>query len=514
MLFPGALFWIGFGVGRLMNGKQTYLFKNPQRSGRLSALAISLAVAAVTAVFIWARASQPVDGTRLLTTSMIWKENGVVIVENGGSPSGLQSGDLVTAVDGIEMETWARALFNPRMPRPAYEIGSPVEYTVVRGGQTRQVAVSPVLFSFRSVLADYWGVLFFALVAQLVGTFVFIRQQDDPAARILFIWAWLTCHTYAWSLGLQLSDLIQGSIFWLYSILTPVSWLLFWCASLHFGLVFPQKVTFIEQHPGRLRWIYLGAFLFFFSLTGLEWLQTRSVLAWIGSWNRVGYLISFLYLAAMVVFILWSYRHSRVPGSREKIRWVVYGGLVSGLGGLLLWILPPLIFGKPLISVNLLGVMASIFPITMAIAVWRHHLFDIDQLINRTLVYTLLTVILGLIYFGMLILLQMIFRNLAGEQDQITLVISTLSTVMLFTPLRDWLQRTIDRRFYRRKYDAQKTIERFAYLVRDEVELEAIEKALMEVVDNTLQPKQAALWMRSSTQDQQKNKAKQSSTTR
>ena len=146
----------------------------------------------------------------------------------------------------------------------------------------------------------------------------------------------------------------------------------------------------------------------------------------------------------------------------------------------------------------MLGVIVSIFPVTLAIAVLRHKLFDIDQIINRTVVYALLTTILGLIYFGTVVTLQYFFRTMTGERSQLTLVFSTLTTVVLFTPLRELVQKMIDRHFYRRKYNAQQTIERFAVLVRDEVELEAIEGALLSVVDNTLQPKQALLWLRKS----------------
>jgi len=297
-------------------------------------------------------------------------------------------------------------------------------------------------------------------------------------------------------MGLQLSDIIQSNLFWLYSILTPVGWLLFWCASLHFGLVFPHDVALSGRLRIKPRWIYLTAFLIFIILSGLEYLRTRSVLAWIGSWSKVGYLISLLYLGLMIALVIWSYKSTREPAARQKIQWAVFGAFVSGFGGLVLWNLPPLILGRPIISANMLGLIVSIFPITLAIAVLRHRLFDIDQIINRTLVYTLLTTILGLIYLGTVVMLQFVFRTLTGELNQLTLVFSTLTTIVLFTPLREQIQKTIDRHFYRRKYDAQLTIERFAVLVRDEVELEAIEKALLTVVDNTLQPKEAQLWLR------------------
>ena len=301
-----------------------------QRANRLWVVVIAMTMAAVTIAFAWLRFSRPVDGTCLDTTASIWKQDGVIITENGGSTSGLRTGDLVTAVDGVSMQAWVQALFNPKASHPAYRLGTPIQYTVVRDGQPQQVEVMPVMFSLKSVLSDYWGALLFALVAQVVGTFVFIRRPDDTAPRILFVWSWLTCHTYAWSLGLQLSDIIQGNYFWLYSILTPVGWLLFWSATLHFGLVFPDEVVRSVSRPGRWLWIYLSAFLLFFVLSGWEYLRTGSVLAWIGSWSQVGYVISIIYLGLMIGLVIWSYQRTREPAAAPKDPmgrvWGVYFG--------------------------------------------------------------------------------------------------------------------------------------------------------------------------------------------
>ena len=128
----------------------------------------------------------------------------------------------------------------------------------------------------------------------------------------------------------------------------------------------------------------------------------------------------------------------------------------------------------------------------------RYRLYDIDVLINCTLVYGLLTVMLGLIYFGGVATTRAIFRALTGQeqQPQLAVVVSTLVIAALFMPLRGRIQSFIDRRFYRSKYDARKTLEAFSAKLRDETDLDALSEDLVGVVRDTMQPAHVSLWLR------------------
>ena len=169
---------------------------------------------------------------------------------------------------------------------------------------------------------------------------------------------------------------------------------------------------------------------------------------------------------------------------------VLKNTIFSPLGGVSwgLWI------GYLLVAVGGLG-----GPISIGIAILRYRLYEIDTLINRTLVYGSLTATLIALYFGGIVVLQRLFVLLTGQQSTLAVVASTLAIAALFNPLRRRIQGFIDRSFYRRKYDAVKTLEAFSAKLRDETDLEALNAELVEVVRETMQPSHISLWQRPDT---------------
>ncbi len=205
----------------------------------------------------------------------------------------------------------------------------------------------------------------------------------------------------------------------------------------------------------------------------------------------------FILLACMVAvslsLILRFYR-SRSE-ERLQMKWFTYAATVVLPTPLLLSVLAPAAYEVLGPFVWTLAFLS--LPVSAAVAILKYRLYDIDLLINRTLVYGALTVSLVLVYLGGVVGLQYVFRTLTGGESQLAVVASTLVIAALFNPLRGRIQRFIDRIFYRRKYDAAKTLEKFGSRLRDEMDLNDLSDGLTSVVRETLQPAHVSLWLRS-----------------
>ena len=219
-------------------------------------------------------------------------------------------------------------------------------------------------------------------------------------------------------------------------------------------------------------------------------------------------MVSLWVFIGMVVSLVWSqvyrYRVVSSKAQRRQTKWVVFGTTLA-LAGSFPFQLPldlSLIGGgTPFVLLLLkMGFALSflLVPLSIGVAVLRSHLFDIDVLINRTLVYGLLTALLLAVYFGGVTATQAIFQTLTGQeqQPQLAVVVSTLIIAALFNPLRRRIQGFIDRRFYRSKYDARKTLEAFSAKLRDETDLYALNSELVSAVRETMQPAHVSLWLR------------------
>jgi hypothetical protein len=182
---------------------------------------------------------------------------------------------------------------------------------------------------------------------------------------------------------------------------------------------------------------------------------------------------------------------------RQQTKWFTYAAAVAASGAILKFII-----SEPL-DLMWLGGVAYAFvliglagmPIAMGIAITRYRLYEIDLIINRTLVYGTLTAMLVALYFVGIVVLQRIFVTLTGQQSTLAVVASTLLIAALFNPLRRRIQSFVDRRFYRSKYDARKTLEAFSTRLREETDLDSLNKELVGVVRETMQPAHVSLWL-------------------
>ena len=276
---------------------------------------------------------------------------------------------------------------------------------------------------------------------------------------------------------------------------------------LSFGYTLPDG-RFI---PGFTRWLALGWIIV--SLVPIPILGVVNHFSY--WWLSLPYtLVRIAFYCSLALALLYRYRRRSTPVQRQQIKWVVFAativvGAVS-LENLGLHVLPsafPALAVSPqlqqLVRVLALYLLSALIPLSIGIALLRYRLWDIDILINRALVYGSLTALLALVYFGLVIGLQSLVRLFTGQvsQSPVVIVASTLALFALFQPLRRRLQKIIDRRFYRIKYDAAKTLAAFSATLRDEVDLSRLSEDLVAVVQETMQPAYISLWLRPTAQN-------------
>jgi len=208
-----------------------------------------------------------------------------------------------------------------------------------------------------------------------------------------------------------------------------------------------------------------------------------------------GVVLAAVLLAAVVSLVA---RFQRAVGvERQQLKWFAYG---VGLLPLLAVVGPIADAAGPVAGVLVFPVLVSGVPVAIGVAVLKYRLYDIDRIINRTLVYGLLTALLGAIYAGIVLGLGQVFGGIGGEPPSGAVAGATLAAAALFQPARRRIQQAVDRRFNRRKYNAAKTIEAFSTRLRDQIDLDTLSTELLAVVDQTMEPTQVSLWLRPSTQ--------------
>jgi len=268
-------------------------------------------------------------------------------------------------------------------------------------------------------------------------------------------------------------------------------------------LGFTSTILFLYLFPdGRFvpRWALFPALVWIANDTVSVFLPDVYEPRWL-QW--VGFIAFLVPALCAVGSQIYRYRRTSDPVQRQQTKWVVFG-IAVGFGGYLMLVLfQGIFFGfgqlGPLNAMFFQGAILLLFlaiPLSIGAAILRSRLWNIDVVINRTLVYGPLTVTLAAVYLGGVVSLQTVFRYLTGQGSQLAIVASTLAIAALFNPLRRRVQSFIDRRFYRRKYDAAKTLEAFGAKLRDETDLDSLSGDLVGVVRETVQPAQASLWLR------------------
>jgi hypothetical protein len=350
----------------------------------------------------------------------------------------------------------------------------------------REVGIPPRSYAILMVVVD----AFSRLVWFAVGALIFLRRSRDPMALLVaFFLVSFGTATFA-SDGVH--ALVSANPTW--RIPCTGMQILGELGAVMFFLLFPGG----RFAPRWTRW--LAAAFLAFQIPGYFFPNIYSVL---GPGNVEGFVFMGLVLG-LVGSQIYRYRRVSNPRQRRQTKWVVAGSAVAifSLFGLLtpLFFLPKALSdSSPFVlslASTLVPLIMLLIPLSIGVAVLRSGLFDIDVVINRALVYATLTATLVLVYAGGVVGLQRLLSPLFGESNQLAIVASTLAIAALFNPLRRRIQTLIDRRFYRRKYDARRTLEDFSARLRDETDLEQLNAELLSVVGATMQPEHVSLWLK------------------
>lgn len=363
-------------------------------------------------------------------------------------------------------------------------------------------------FTYHSALYRAVVILVFTPLTLLIGFLIIRRVPGNIVGPLLLLWAGTVAFS---SVRSEIGEL-PLALFALYEV--GVGWLSLFAIVLHFpdGQIYsPRAAAWLYPQLGLS--LVLGVLITLSNATSYAGQANPFLVPALqglnGTFTWLAILVSFPAMLMALASPALRYRNGS-PLERLQIKWIaLFGGILTG-GTVLGFIVVPLITGDPMFyrQNNLFSLLffssTSLFPsLAIGIAILRHRLWDIDLIIRQTLVYSTLTVILTLVYFGTVVGLQELFTAVIGRQSPIAIVLSTLAIAASFTRLRNRIQERIDRRFYRHKYNARQVLASFSTTLREEVDLDRLAISLLDVIGETMRPAHSFLWLRDSSR--QKN---------
>jgi hypothetical protein len=371
-------------------------------------------------------------------------------------------------------------------------------------------------FSLDAEIAERYFAALIGTITIVLGIFIIRRVPGNLIGPLLIVWgAGYTGYATRIEYGSPMLTSLMHLIFGLYTGI----------------LAFPALIVLVMIFPtGKIypRWAvrWVALYVVLYVITGLLQAMTQSPSVSVSELGAVSLpvnplfvpalapyyalingpistLVALLGLVAAFVSLVLRYREAHMR-ERQQIKWFIWVTCM-----VLVLLIPDLLGsflnpnGAPSLSLLeetyliVFYALLGAFPaIAIGLGILRSQLWEIDIIINRTLVYGILTVMLAFVYFGLIFGLQYVLRGIISQQNDIAIVVSTLAIAALFQPLRQRIQRMIDRRFYRRKYDAAKIVEAFSATLRNEVDLSQLREHLLTVVQDTMQPSHISLWLR------------------
>lgn len=367
--------------------------------------------------------------------------------------AGLRVGDVVVRAGGHSVDEW----LSGARRGPEWRSGELVTYEILRDGraQALQIQLGPIPFT--AILSRWWAQFTVSLAMVIVGSYVLVKRTDELMARLLMLF----CVTVAVSLwgdayNFQVPVLPWHGAFRFHLLVEHVAFTLSYASICHFMLVFPSRHPLAERFPRLLpAALYLSNPL----TIAVVMAMSRAPSTAVARGNQASLAVVLLQLGLAVAAGVRSLRVTREPISRAQLRWILWGAGVAFAVAIPGYIFPLVLTGHPLIPNPVMMLLTVLIPYVYGVAILRYRLFDIEVIINRTLVYGTLTALLAGLYLLLVRLLTLLIQALLHRQnDTLVVFVAALSLALAFAPLRRRVQAVIDRTFYRTKLDYQRLL--------------------------------------------------------
>lgn len=432
------------------------------RGDRLRQAATWLALAASLGLGLWfvvVRATAPSDGARVEFYGEGWSAAGIRIAPIDIPASGLRPGDTVAAVAERPLDAWLAAALAPfGSPPEQPRVDQAIAYEVLDGGTTREVAVRWAPAAIGATLLDGWTVVLFSIAVAAVAAFVFARRPHEPAATALVLAACGAAgSSVPWLLGVTVSNVVGGGPFLLHAVVTGPLYMVLWPAAVHLALVFPAPTPIVRDRPWVIPALYAAVFVVYGGALIATRLAAATSLEWVASWPTIQGAIVVPLVALSLAIFTRSFRATRDPVLRARIRWARLGAVSSAVLGLAVFQVPELVLGRPLLPASWIGLAALPLPLGIAMGILRDRLFDIEVVVRRTFVYGGLSVGVVVCYLGVVSIVGTVLGAPSGYAASL---LATGVAALVALPLRDVLQRAVNRMLYGERDEPVRAIRR------------------------------------------------------
>jgi len=401
---------------------------------------------------------------------------------------GLEVDDIIVRAGGYTADEWMSGA--PRGTE--WNSGRIVRYEIFRDGSPLNLDIRMTAVSFRAIFNRWFSQFLIGFGLALIGGYVFWRRHDDTAARLLMIFCVsVAVQTWIDAYNFQFPVLPRPNLFWFHFFLEYASFVLIYASILNFTLVFPSPHPLLKRYPVITYFaIYLlhpilVAFAMVLSPTWWQAMLNGSHISWIVALTQA-------LLAVVAGTRSYFIEHDLVK--RVQLRWILYGtsiGLAIGIPG---YIIPLALSKQPPIQHPIVMLLTVIILLTFAVPILRYRLFDIEIVINRTLAYATLTVLLAGMYFALVRFLTLVIQLVWSRPDQTLVVfLSTLSIALTFNPLHQRVQLVIDRAFYRQKLNYRKLLPEMTERLATSILPDQLAALLTDELPRRLQIKKASL---------------------